>query len=339
MKRFSLIPTSINFLMLILLFIISSCSKETMENITPIESEPTKKQAIQNLDKKIDIKAISAISTNQDMGKSNSQSIFSISTSVGQGKIWGAYIPAQYMQVGYKYIAIVTPISGDPDLYVYRYAPWKKIRYSINGAYTYDISYVSSEDMLSSNDKGYFFVYGYTAANFTLEIIKEPLYPTAENTDDYPYDNLTSLCHTTNECTADTWGLCRDNCTSWLAWKINQINGYSQTNLSPQTSYYFYNNLTGTGDNRLGNAHRWDERLASIGITVDNIATPGSICNWEATTSNKAGHVAYVHSVTSNGTITISEYNYNPSCEYNTRVIAPNSASYPDHFIHIEKGY
>ncbi|ETR71271.1 MAG: hypothetical protein OMM_08228 [Candidatus Magnetoglobus multicellularis str. Araruama] len=46
--------------------------------------------------------------------------------------------------------------------------------------------------------------------------------------DDYLYKDVTSKCHEGNkDCTPDPWSFCRHNCTSWVAWKVNQAVGLS----------------------------------------------------------------------------------------------------------------
>ncbi|MBF0488204.1 MAG: CHAP domain-containing protein [Nitrospirae bacterium] len=58
--------------------------------------------------------------------------------------------------------------------------------------------------------------------------------------------------------------------------------------------------------------------------------------------NHKTGHVAYVESVDGSGNITVSEYNYSTSHQYDKdksgndtlRAISKGSSSYPDYFIH-----
>ena len=50
---------------------------------------------------------------------------------------------------------------------------------------------------------------------------------------------------------------------------------------------------------------------------------------------NDRGHVAWVESVGSDGeTVTVSEYNWSPRLEYNTRSLSPADDDYPDAFLY-----
>lgn len=60
--------------------------------------------------------------------------------------------------------------------------------------------------------------------------------------------------------------------------------------------------------NRLGNANTWYKRAAAMGYPVGSSPRRGAV---GATTQGALGHVAYVESVHKNGTVTISEMNYN----------------------------
>lgn len=60
--------------------------------------------------------------------------------------------------------------------------------------------------------------------------------------------------------------------------------------------------------NRLGNANTWYVRAAAKGFPVGTKPRAGAV---GATTQGALGHVAYVESVHKNGTVTISEMNYN----------------------------
>ena len=56
-----------------------------------------------------------------------------------------------------------------------------------------------------------------------------------------------------------------------------------------------------------GNANNWANAAASAGYTVNNSPSQGAILQ---TSQGAFGHVAYVESVNSNGSITVSEMNY-----------------------------
>lgn len=117
-------------------------------------------------------------------------------------------------------------------------------------------------------------------------------------TNTYPYPTA-SHCG----CQADPWSFYKRQCTSYVAWKINEL-GYS-----------FSNGMTGPNGSTgwFGNANNWDNNALSIGFVVNSTPVVGSIAVWEANSGGAggSGHVAFVQNVNSNGTVDISEYNWN----------------------------
>lgn len=130
--------------------------------------------------------------------------------------------------------------------------------------------------------------------------------------------------------TADPWIYNLRNCTSYAAWKINQVFNVS--------------NITGWG-----NAATWNTGYANpqpYPVYSPSIYTPqvGDIAQWGAEVAGGAGHVAYVYAV-NNGVASLAEYNSglpkdaNGNLQwglfYNGRTTAASSAGTPDHYIHI----
>ena len=69
---------------------------------------------------------------------------------------------------GYSYEAVLTPFSGDPDLYLYGYKPWRQVdRSTTEGVdkVTFDLS-----DFRSSETQAYVGVWGYSSAYFNLKV-------------------------------------------------------------------------------------------------------------------------------------------------------------------------
>ncbi|KAK0653157.1 CHAP domain-containing protein [Cercophora newfieldiana] len=136
--------------------------------------------------------------------------------------------------------------------------------------------------------------------------------PDAENNklpgplkDDYPYrGNCGGL---------DPWKYYKCQCTSFVAWRINERLGVK-----------FHNYYKGP---HWGDAKIWDEAARSSGVKIDNNAVPGSI----AQTNAGAGHVAWVTKV-SGGKVTIEEYNGNNPEKYGRRTVDKDSFKY----IHIK---
>lgn len=137
----------------------------------------------------------------------------------------------------------------------------------------------------------------------------------------YPYGNGT--------CTSagDPWNMVKKQCTSYAAWKMNEMNDNSPTSGG---SYPFRSQMAGSGSNllctqnsgALSHACRWAMRLQSLGYFVSSTPTPGAIAHWNANESGVSsyGHVAFVESVNGNQA-NISEYNRTGNCTYGTRTV------------------
>ncbi|HEX8581258.1 MAG TPA: CHAP domain-containing protein, partial [Acidimicrobiales bacterium] len=149
-----------------------------------------------------------------------------------------------------------------------------------------------------------------------------PLWATSPSArgDDYPYRSAT--CADTGQvdgyCPSSTWylggnwyegfGFAYRNCTSWVAWRMNGVNGIA-----------FTNTMRG---GRWGNANHWDDNARALGYTVSSSPARGAIAQTDAGTF---GHVAWVESVNGDGTVTIEEYNRSLTGTYGRRTVAAGS--------------
>lgn len=99
----------------------------------------------------------------------------------------------------------------------------------------------------------------------------------------------------------DEWGFYKRECTSYVAWKINQDRG------TASAPYFFHNTMYGSSqESRFGSAGHWATAIANAtdtSFTVNNVPVIGSVAEWGH------GHVAYVEYVHPNGNIDVSEYN------------------------------
>ena len=88
----------------------------------------------------------------------------------------------------------------------------------------------------------------------------------------------------------DPWGYGVRNCTSYAAWKVNQV--------------------FGADIHGWGQAYQWSTNAPSNEVHAASGYTPqvGDIAQWTATQSNAYGHVAYVYAVNS-GVASLAEYN------------------------------
>ncbi len=87
----------------------------------------------------------------------------------------------------------------------------------------------------------------------------------------------------------DPWGMYSRQCVSYTAWKVFQKNGYMP--------YW----------GGRGNANQWSANARAAGIPVSSTPRAGSV---GVIMAGQYGHVVWVDSVNSNGTINISQYNF-----------------------------
>ena len=125
----------------------------------------------------------------------------------------------------------------------------------------------------------------------------------------YPYASPPA-CTDGGACVADKWYFYQGQCTSWLAYRLSQLNGFAFSN------YY-------GGQGRWGNADNWGPQARSLGIAVNATPALGSI-GWYS-----SGHVAYVEQVNSPTSIVISEMNYDGDNGFRIQSITPNSGYWP----------
>lgn len=93
----------------------------------------------------------------------------------------------------------------------------------------------------------------------------------------------------------DNWGMYSRQCVSYAAWKVAESGRHM-----PRWGGNYSNGYQG------GNANKWDDNARRAGIPVNTTPKPGSVA---VAHIGFYGHVMYVESVNSNGTINISQYN------------------------------
>lgn len=128
--------------------------------------------------------------------------------------------------------------------------------------------------------------------------------------DDYPYKGK---CNAGNG--IDPWLYYRCQCTSFVAWRINERLGIK-----------FHNKYLGAA---WGDAKTWDDAARQTGVTVNNTPKPGAVA---VRNSGTWGHVAWVTGVVDD-LVSIEEYNANGSESYGKRTVAKSGFVY----IHLKK--
>jgi surface antigen len=109
-------------------------------------------------------------------------------------------------------------------------------------------------------------------------------------TNDYPYAGSAVD-------QVDRWNFYTRECTSFVAWRINNDAGVAFTNQ--------YGGVT------WGNAGNWASAARAVGVAVDTTPTVGSVAQFPGGVdgAGSMGHVAWVIGV-GNGTVTVEDYNY-----------------------------
>lgn len=134
----------------------------------------------------------------------------------------------------------------------------------------------------------------------------------ASGHDDYPE----SLCPPNHEKRdlIDPWNFFNRECTSFVAWRLNQSFGFPAA---------FNNNLNGE---RFGSAYEWYKTASKLGM-LDASPSPRDVVWFNANTAGagNSGHVAWVQSVNTDGSITIEDYNWLNNGLYRKNIVIPVS--------------
>jgi surface antigen len=132
--------------------------------------------------------------------------------------------------------------------------------------------------------------------------------------DDYPYKTAAYA-----DCANDPWSFCVRQCTSFVTWRLRSVNKIA-----------FWLVYGGKG---WGSAYKWREVAQALGYRVDRTPEVGAVAYWPKTSSRPYGHVAWVSSVSSDGSsVTVEEYNVSPKYGYGKRTLSVSSIG---NFIHL----
>jgi surface antigen len=137
----------------------------------------------------------------------------------------------------------------------------------------------------------------------------------------YPYPDP-SACTDHGACVADKWAFYRGQCTSWVAYRLNELNGAAFTN-----SY--------GGQGTWGDAVNWGPHARKLKIKVNGTPALGSIAWYGPTKAAPDGHVAYVEKVNSATSIVMSEMNFDSDNGFWVHTITQATGDWPTDFIHL----
>jgi surface antigen len=130
----------------------------------------------------------------------------------------------------------------------------------------------------------------------------------------YPYPNAPDCPETgasSRGCVLDSWNFYQGQCTSWVAYRLNQRSHVS-----------FRNDFRGQ---HFGSAYNWGPAARRAGIAVNGTPAVGAVA-WYS-----FGHVAYVEQTSPS--VVISEMNFNYHNGFRTLTIKPGN-HWPTGFVH-----
>ncbi len=155
------------------------------------------------------------------------------------------------------------------------------------------------------------------AAFATMTAIAAPASYARVGANDYP----SRLRNAPQDSLVDPWLFYSRECTSFVAWRLNNDAGV------PFWNYYL--------DVHWGDASNWSHAASLAGIPVDSTPRRGAVAWWaQGSPGSSRGHVAWVMGVT-RSSITVEEYNYLSAGGYDQRTIDAGSSMWPSAFLHI----
>ena len=160
----------------------TACEQEVLKDVAPVASNIEKPMAQTDVNEP-EIEAKDAIMETGDLEERGTRVlIYNLTTTVAD-KAWRHFGYSRSNLAGYKYTAVVTPVGGDPDLYIYGYdigaaSPWRYVRRSATAGA--DESVLAGSDLNIGEDYGYFSVYGFTASTFNIKIYREDICDTED---------------------------------------------------------------------------------------------------------------------------------------------------------------
>ncbi|MBI5974600.1 CHAP domain-containing protein [Staphylococcus canis] len=145
----------------------------------------------------------------------------------------------------------------------------------------------------------------------------------AEGNMDYTYQSQSNQTYSNDNYTTTTSTATQSTGTSQLG------NLYT----AGQCTWYVYDKVGGQIGSTWGNANQWDDAARAAGYTVNQTPEAGAILQSDL---GGFGHVAYVESVNNDGSITVSEMNYNggPFSVSERTISSAEASSY--NYIHLK---
>ncbi len=141
----------------------------------------------------------------------------------------------------------------------------------------------------------------------------------------YPYPNAPDCNEQNgNNCAPDQWGFVQGQCHSWVAFRLDQLNA------AELHGAQFDDHYRQPSGQEWGSTWHWGAAAAAAHIRVDDRPALGSVAWW----SQDGGHVGYVEAVSSDGSVLISEMNFNLHNGFDFATLR-RGHRWPTGFIHI----
>jgi surface antigen len=137
----------------------------------------------------------------------------------------------------------------------------------------------------------------------------------------YPYPNAPQCTTGPKVCAPDLWGFYQGQSTSWVAYRLNELNGLAFTN-----SY---------AGQLWGGASYWATAAANLQIQVSQAPALGSVAWWPDSRTYPGGLVGYVEQVNSATSVVISEMNWDNGNGFRLVTITKSGSDWPADFLHI----
>jgi surface antigen len=155
---------------------------------------------------------------------------------------------------------------------------------------------------------------GSTAPSAPRRVIGKDLWAPTARIFPVVYPNAPQ-CTNGGACDIDAWRFYQGQCTSWVAYRLNQLNGIGFND------YY--------GGQHWGDASGWATAASNLGIAMNTTPAVGAVAWYDY------DHVAYVEQVNSPASIVISEMNYDFKNGFWVHTVTQGQSGWPTDFIRI----
>lgn len=151
-------------------FFFTSCEQTELDGLEPTPSLQTEKKALPSFESEVEKIEVEANTENELESRSGRVRFYSRTFSVSRGRTITLYLNKADLRTNKSYEAVITPISGDPDLYARGFYPSRMIDSNIAYGTSPESVTVVKSDLLSGETRLGFSIYGYTNAQFKIEL-------------------------------------------------------------------------------------------------------------------------------------------------------------------------